>query len=125
MKLQLQLSNNKNVTFQLLRRNKNYDTQYLYLYSYHGRYLLFNPRTADDLDSKTFEEPVSSVLSYTMYLMSALAVMNFPAILHATQSPISGVLALVVGVVAAWCGAGLLPVAVLCCVVVFIAELFL
>ena len=48
-----------------------------------------------------------------------------PAILHATQSPISGVLALVVGVVAAWCGAGLLPVAVLCCAVVFIAELFL
>ena len=30
-----------------------------------------------------------------------------------------------VGVVAAWCGAGLLPVAVLCCAVVFIAELFL
>ena len=54
-----------------------------------------------------------------------LAVMTFPAILHATQSPISGVLALVVGVVAAWCGAGLLPVAVLCCAVVFIAELFL
>ena len=54
-----------------------------------------------------------------------LAVMTFPAILHATQSPISGVLALVVGVVAAWCGAGLLPVAVLCCAVVFIAERFL
>ena len=62
-------------------------------------------------------------LYYVPYV--TLAVMTFPAILHATQSPISGVLALVVGVVAAWCGAGLLPVAVLCCAVVFIAELFL
>ena len=124
MKLQLQLSNNKNVTVQLLRRNKNYDTQYLYLYSYHGRYLLFNPRTADDLNSKPLKNQfLQSFLYYVPYV--TLAVMTFPAILHATQSPISGVLALVVGVVAAWCGAGLLPVAVLCCAVVFIAELFL
>ena len=62
-------------------------------------------------------------LYYVPYV--TLAGMTFPAILHATQSPISGALALVVGVVAAWCGAGLLPVAVLCCAVVFIAELFL
>ena len=63
---------------------------------------------------------LQSFLYYVPYV--TLAVMTFPAILHATQSPISGVLALIV---AAWCGAGLLPVAVLCCVVVFIAELFL
>lgn len=56
---------------------------------------------------------LQSFLYYVPYV--TLAVMTFPAILHATQSPISGVLALVVGVVAAWCGAGLLPVAVLCC----------
>ena len=66
---------------------------------------------------------LQSFLYYVPYV--TLAVMTFPAILHATQSPISGVLALVVGVVAAWCGAGLLLVAVLCCAVVFIAELFL
>lgn len=66
---------------------------------------------------------LQSFLYYVPYV--TLAVMTFPAILHATQSPISGALALVVGVVAAWCGAGLLPVAVLCCAVVFIAELFL
>lgn len=54
---------------------------------------------------------LQSFLYYVPYV--TLAVMTFPAILHATQSPISGVLALVVGVVAAWCGAGLLPVAVL------------
>ena len=56
---------------------------------------------------------LQSFLYYVPYV--TLAVMTFPAILHATQSPISGALALVVGVVAAWCGAGLLPVAVLCC----------
>ena len=49
---------------------------------------------------------LQSFLYYVPYV--TLAVMTFPAILHATQSPISGALALVVGVVAAWCGAGLL-----------------
>ena len=44
---------------------------------------------------------LQSFLYYVPYV--TLAVMTFPAILHATQSPISGVLALVVGVVAAWC----------------------
>ena len=66
---------------------------------------------------------LQSFLYYVPYV--TLAVMTFPAILHATQSPVSGTLALIVGIVAAWCGAGLLPVAVLCCAIVFIAELFL
>ena len=66
---------------------------------------------------------LQSFLYYVPYV--TLAVMTFPAILHATQSPVSGALALVVGIIAAWCGAGLLPVAVICCVVVFISELFL
>lgn len=50
--------------------------------------------------------------------------MTFPAIMEATQSPIAGIAALVVGIVAAWLGAGLFPVSVLCCLVVFILELF-
>ena len=54
-----------------------------------------------------------------------LAVMTFPAILHATQSPVSGVIALAVGVAAAWFGAGLFKVAVSCCAVVLLAELLL
>lgn len=65
---------------------------------------------------------LQSFLYYVPYV--TLAVMTFPAILHATQSPISGFSLSLLGV-AAWCGAGLLPVAVLCCAVVFIAELFL
>lgn len=64
-----------------------------------------------------------SFLYYVPYV--TLAVMTFPAILYATQSPLSGALALLVGIVAAWLGAGLLPVAVICCAVVLAAELFL
>ena len=44
-----------------------------------------------------------------------LAVMTFPAILTATQSWISGLAALAVGLVLAWLGAGLFPVALSCC----------
>ena len=51
--------------------------------------------------------------------------MTFPAIVDATQHPLAGVLALLAGILAAWLGAGLFPVAVLCCAVVFLAELFL
>ena len=64
-----------------------------------------------------------SFLYYVPYV--TLAVMTFPAILEATQSPIAGGLALVVGVVAAWFGAQLFQVSVACCAVVFLVELFL
>lgn len=64
-----------------------------------------------------------SFLYYVPYV--TLAVMTFPAILDATQSPVAGAVALITGIVAAWCGAGLFPVSICCCVVVFILELFL
>lgn len=66
---------------------------------------------------------IRSFLYYVPYV--TLAVMTFPAIVDATQSPLAGVLALAAGLVAAWLGAGLMPVAVLCCMTVFIAESFL
>lgn len=66
---------------------------------------------------------IRSFLYYVPYV--TLAVMTFPAILHATQSQISGLIALAVGIVAAWLGADLFKVAVLCCGVVLAAELFL
>lgn len=66
---------------------------------------------------------IQSFLYYVPYV--TLAVMTFPAIVDATQSPVAGALALVVGLVAAWFGAGLLPVAVICCVTVFLSELIL
>ena len=66
---------------------------------------------------------VRSFLHYVPYV--TLAVMTFPAITHATQTPISGGLAMVVGIVAAWFGASLFKVAVVCCAVVFVTEQFI
>lgn len=66
---------------------------------------------------------VRSFLHYVPYV--TLAVMTFPAIVHATQSPISGALALVAGISTAWFGASLFKVALVCCSVVFVTELLL
>ena len=51
--------------------------------------------------------------------------MTFPAIVEATESPLAGLLALVAGATLAWFGGSLFQVAVACCLVVFLAELFL
>ena len=64
---------------------------------------------------------VRSFLYYVPYL--TLAVMTFPAIMDATGSPLAGAIAMAVGCAAAWCGAGLFPVAVICCVLVFVLGL--
>lgn len=66
---------------------------------------------------------IQSFLFYVPYV--TLAVMTFPAIVEATQSPVAGALALTAGVVLAYLGAGLFPVAVSCCAVVLIAEFLL
>lgn len=66
---------------------------------------------------------IQSFLYYVPYV--TLAVMTFPAILHATQSPVSGSLALIVGILAAWFGFDLFKVALSCCGTVLIIELFL
>ena len=66
---------------------------------------------------------IKSFLYYVPYV--TLAVMTFPAILYATQSPVSGVAALIFGMIFAWRGAGLFKVAVISCVVVLAVELFL
>ena len=66
---------------------------------------------------------IRSFLYYVPYV--TLAVMTFPAIPSATQSPIAAVAALVVAVVLAFFGKGLFPVAVMSTVTVFVLELFL
>ena len=66
---------------------------------------------------------IKSFLYYVPYV--TLAVMTFPAILQVTQSPIAGACALIIGIIAAWAGVGLFPVSVLCCLVVFVLEMFL
>ena len=66
---------------------------------------------------------IRSFLYYVPYV--TLAVMTFPAIIQATQSPIAGIIALAVGIILSFFGAGLFPVACVCCAVVFIAEFFI
>lgn len=66
---------------------------------------------------------IQSFLYYVPYV--TLALMTFPAIITATRSTASGIAALIVGITAAWLGAGLFPVAISCCLAVFLAELFL
>lgn len=66
---------------------------------------------------------IQSFLYYVPYV--TLAVMTFPAIIHATQSPISGAIALVIGVLVAWFGFDLFKVAITCCGTVLLIELFL
>lgn len=66
---------------------------------------------------------LKSFLYYVPYV--TLAVMTFPAIIHVTQNPLAGALALAVGVLAAWYGLGLFNVSILCCITVFLAELLL
>lgn len=66
---------------------------------------------------------IKSFLYYVPYV--TLSVMTFPAIIEATQTPIAGILALVVGIVISYFGAGLFPVACVCCAVVGIVEFLL
>ena len=64
---------------------------------------------------------IQSFLFYLPYV--TLAVMTCPAIIEATQVPLAGIAALVLGIVAAWYGASLFKVAVMCCGVVFVVEM--
>ncbi len=66
---------------------------------------------------------IRSFLYYVPYV--TLAVMTFPAIMEATESPLAGAAALVLGIVAAWFGLGLFPVSIICCLVVFVLEFIL
>lgn len=66
---------------------------------------------------------LQSFLYYVPYV--TLAVMTFPAIANATQTPVSGIAAFLVGIALAWRGSDLFQVAVLCCCIVFILELAL
>ena len=55
---------------------------------------------------------VMSFLHYVPYV--TLAVMTFPAIVESCETPLAGIAALAVGIVAAWQGANMVSVAALC-----------
>jgi branched-subunit amino acid transport protein len=61
-----------------------------------------------------------SFLYYVPYV--TLAVMTFPSIIETTISPVSGTVALIVGIIAAWYRMGLFPVAVICCAIVYLMD---
>ena len=63
---------------------------------------------------------VRSFLSYVPYV--TLAVMTFPAIIETTLTPLAVVVALVVGLVAAWFRLGLFPVSIICCLIVYLID---
>ena len=65
---------------------------------------------------------IRSFLHYVPYV--TLAVMTFPAIISATNNPVSGFIALIVGLVVAWFGGNLVVVAGCCCLAVLLTGLF-
>ena len=63
-----------------------------------------------------------SFLYYVPYV--TLAVMTFPSMIQATMSPLSGTVAQIVGIIAAWRRMGLFPVAAICCAIVYLIDTF-
>ena len=61
-----------------------------------------------------------SFLYYVPYV--TLAVMTFPSMIQTTMSPLSGTVALVVGIIAAWRRLGLFPIAAICCAIVYLMD---
>ena len=66
---------------------------------------------------------IRSFLYYVPYV--TLAVMTFPAILEATQTIWSALVALLIAIFLAWIGQSLFVVSVASCVTVFLVELLL
>lgn len=66
---------------------------------------------------------IRSFLYYVPYV--TLAVMTFPAMMDATTHPLSGLLALLLGIMLAWYGAGLFPTAMAAVAVVLLSALVL
>ena len=66
---------------------------------------------------------VKSFLYYVPYV--TLSVMTFPAIIEATNSPIAGLVSLIIGIIAAYKNLGLFKVTVICCLTVFILEIII
>lgn len=70
---------------------------------------------------KIKNKTVRSFLFYVPYV--TLSVMIFPAILYAGHSVAAGAVALVAGIVLAWFGAGLFPVAIACSAIMYVMGL--
>lgn len=96
---------------------------YLYIFVMAGVSFLIRSLPLTLIQKPIKNKFLQSFLYYVPYV--TLAVMTFPAIIEATQNPLAGAAALLVGILCAWLGAGLFPVAVICCGVVLVLEWFL
>ena len=96
---------------------------YLYILGMWGISYLIRVLPLTLIRREITNKTIRSFLFYVPYV--TLAVMTFPAILSATQTPVSAALALVAGLAMAWFGLSLFQVSVLCCAVVFVVELVL
>ena len=97
----------------------------IYLYIMVSAFVSFAVRAVPlTLIRKKIENPfLKSFLFYVPYV--TLSVMTFPAIVETTAVPIAGVLALIAGIIAARKGVSMFLVAVICCVIVFAAEMLI
>ncbi len=66
---------------------------------------------------------IRSFLYYVPYV--TLALMTFPAMVQSTTSQIAGVCALIIGILLSWFDLGLPIVASVCCITVFVLEMFI
>ena len=64
---------------------------------------------------------IRSFLYYVPYV--TLAVMAFPAIITATSTPISGIVAFITAILVSWIDGNLFKVAVASCIAVYVTEL--
>lgn len=96
---------------------------YIYIFIMAGVSYLIRVLPLTLIQKEITNKTIRSFLYYVPYV--TLSVMTFPAILEATNSIWSGLAALIIGILLAWFGKGLLQVAVFSCLAVFILELFL
>lgn len=95
-------------------------SKYIYIFIMFAVTYLIRVLPLTLIRKKITNKTLRSFLYYVPYV--TLAVMTFPAILEATNSFWSGLLALIAGVLLAYFGVSLFGVAVCSCAVVFITE---
>ena len=96
---------------------------YIYIFIMFGISYLIRALPITLIRREIRNRTIRSFLYYVPYV--TLSVMTCPAMLSATGSTAAGMLALAAGIICAWFGAGLFPVAAACSTVVFIAGFFL
>ncbi len=94
---------------------------YIYIFIMFGVSFLLRVLPLTLIRRKIENPVIQSFLYYVPYV--TLAVMTFPAIMEATREPLAGLLALGGGIIAAAFGFGLFPTAIVCSLIVFIAEM--